>query len=178
MEPKHVNLYKLIRDCPNFPKPGVLFRDITPVYSNYQALNYIADEFENILKGNSFDVVVGIESRGFVVATLLALRFKKGLTMVRKAGKLPGDTIKKAYDIEYGSAIMEIQRDAISEGQKVLVVDDLIATGGTAQAAVELVIETGGKIAALAIVVELANLPGALRLRESGYTVHSLVVYQ
>jgi adenine phosphoribosyltransferase len=72
MEPKHVNLYKLIRDCPNFPKPGVLFRDITPVYSNYQALNYIADEFENILKGNSFDVVVGIESRGFVVATLLA----------------------------------------------------------------------------------------------------------
>jgi adenine phosphoribosyltransferase len=98
--------------------------------------------------------------------------------MVRKAGKLPGDTIKKAYDIEYGSAIMEIQRDAISEGQKVLVVDDLIATGGTAQAAVELVIETGGKIAALAIVVELANLPGALRLRESGYTVHSLAVYQ
>ncbi len=178
MEPEQVDLRKLIRDCPNFPKPGVLFRDVSPVYSDYKAINHIANEFENILKGNPFDTVVGIESRGFVVATLLALRFKKGLTMVRKAGKLPGDTIKRSYDIEYGSAIMEIQRDTISEGQRVLVVDDLIATGGTAQAAVELVSETGGTVAALAVVVELANLLGATKLREKGYIVHSLVVYQ
>ena len=177
MESENINLLSLIRDCPNFPKPGIMFRDVSPVYSSYKALNYVADQFENILRDNTFDTVVGIESRGFVVATLLALRFKKGLTMVRKAGKLPRDTIKKAYDIEYGSAIMEIQRDALSEGQTVLVVDDLIATGGTARAAVELVIEAGGKIAALAILVELANLLGASKLRDIGYTVHSLVVY-
>ena len=178
MEPEQVDLQKLIRNCPDFPKPGVLFRDVSPVYNNYKALNYIANKYENVLKGSPFDTIVGIESRGFVVATLLALRFKKGLTMVRKAGKLPRDTIKKAYNIEYGSSIMEIQRDAISEGQRVLVVDDLIATGGTAHAAVELVTEAGGKIAALAIVVELANLLGASKLREIGYAVHSLVVYQ
>ena len=177
MVTKQIDLYKLIRDCPNFPKHGVLFRDISPVFRNYQALSYIADEFQSILKSHKFDTIVGIESRGFIVATVLALRFGKGLTMIRKAGKLPGETIRKSYNIEYGTAIMEIQKDAISDGQAVLLVDDLIAAGGTAEAAAQLVKELGGKIAAFAFVIELAGLQGGTRLRQMGHEVYSLAVY-
>jgi adenine phosphoribosyltransferase len=172
-----IDLYKLIQDCPNFPKQGVLFRDISPVFRNIKALNYIADEFERILKNHKFDIVAGIEARGFVTATVLALRFGKGMTMIRKAGKLPGETIRKSYDIEYGSAVMEIQKDAIQNGQTVLIVDDLIATGGTALAAAELVNELHGKIAAFAFVIELADLRGATKLKQSGHEVYSLAVY-
>ncbi|MFZ0510597.1 MAG: adenine phosphoribosyltransferase [Candidatus Nitrosopolaris sp.] len=177
MVSKRIDLYQLIRDCPNFPKHGVLFRDISPVFRNNEALNYIADEFESILKSYKFDTIAGIESRGFVVATVLALRFGKGLTMIRKAGKLPGETIRKSYDIEYGTATMEIQIDAIQDGQAVLIVDDLIATGGTALAATELVKELRGKIAAFGFVVELAGLQGATKLRQMGHEVYSLAVY-
>jgi len=174
---KGVNLYKLIQDCPNFPKHGVLFRDISPVYGNIEALNYIADRFESILKNHTFDIIAGIEARGFVTAAVLALRFGKGMTMIRKAGKLPGETIRKSYEIEYGTAIMEIQKNAIQHGQTVLIVDDLIATGGTALAAAELVNELHGKISAFAFVIELADLHGSTKLRESGHEVYSLAVY-
>jgi adenine phosphoribosyltransferase len=177
MVTKRIDLHKLILDCPNFPKQGVLFRDISPVFRNNDALKYIADEFESILKSYKFDTIVGIESRGFVIATVLALRFGKGLTMIRKAGKLPGETIRKSYDIEYGTAIMEIQRDAISDGQSVLIADDLIAAGGTAEAAAQLVKEAGGKIAAFAFVIELAGLQGATKLRQMRHEVYSLAVY-
>jgi adenine phosphoribosyltransferase len=174
---KQIDLYKFIRDCPNFPKHGVLFRDISPVFRNYEALKYIADEFQSMLKSYKFDTIVGIESRGFIVATVLALRFGKGLIMIRKAGKLPGETIRKSYNIEYGTAIMEIQKDAISDGQAVLLVDDVIALGGTAEAAAQLVKELGGKIAAFAFVIELAGLQGGTRLRQMGHEVYSLAVY-
>jgi adenine phosphoribosyltransferase len=177
MVTKRIDLHKLILDCPNFPKQGVLFRDISPVFRNNDALKYIADEFESILKSYKFNTIVGIESRGFVIATVLALRFGKGLTMIRKAGKLPGETIRKSYDIEYGTAIMEIQRDAISDGQSVLIAGDLIAAGGTAEAAAQLVKEAGGKIAAFAFVIELAGLQGATKLRQIGHEVYSLAVY-
>lgn len=177
MVSKQIDLYKLIQECPNFPKQGVLFRDISPVFRNNDALNYIADEFENILKSYKFDAIVGIESRGFIVATVLALRFGKGVTMIRKAGKLPGETVRKSYDIEYGTAVMEIQKDAIQHGQVVLIVDDLIAAGGTALAAAQLVKELRGKIAAFAFVIELAGLQGAKRLRQTGHEVYSLAVY-
>jgi adenine phosphoribosyltransferase len=177
MVSKRIDLYKIILDCPNFPKHGVLFRDISPVFRNNEALNYIADEFGSILKSYKFDTIAGIESRGFVVATVLALRFGKGLTMIRKAGKLPGETIRRSYDIEYGTAVMEIQKDAIQGGQTVLIVDDLIAAGGTALAAAELVKGLGGKIAAFAFVIELADLQGGKKLRETGHEVYSLAVY-
>ncbi len=160
MVTKRIDLYNLIQDCPNFPKPGVLFRDISPVFRNYEALNYIADAFQSILKRFKFDTIVGIESRGFIVATVLALRFGKGLTMIRKAG-----------------TIMEIQKDAISDGQAVLLVEDLIAAGGTAEAAAQLVKELGGKIAAFAFVIELAGLQGGTKLRQMGHEVYSLAVY-
>ncbi|HET7148346.1 MAG TPA: adenine phosphoribosyltransferase [Candidatus Nitrosopolaris sp.] len=177
MVTKRIDLHKLILDCPDFPKQGIIFRDISPVFRNIDALNYIADEFQSILNSYKFDTIVGIESRGFVVATVLALRFGKGLTMIRKAGKLPGETVRRSYDIEYGTAIMEIQRDAISDTQSVLIVDDLIAAGGTAEAAAQLIKEVGGRIAAFAFVIELSGLHGATKLRQMGHEVYSLAVY-
>lgn len=177
MVSKQIDLHRLILDCPNFPKDGVVFRDISPMFRNIDALNHIANEFSRSLNHYKFDTIVAIESRGFIVATVLALRFQKGLTMVRKAGKLPRETVKRSYEIEYGSAVMEIQRDAIGAGQTALIADDLIATGGTAVAAAELVKEIGGKIGAFAFVIELAALGGTKKLRQMGYQVHSLVVY-
>lgn len=174
MAPK-VNLDRIITKHPDFPKPGILFRDINPVFRSPGALKFIADEFSRTFKG--FDCVAGIESRGFVVATALAMKAGKGVVMIRKAGKLPGRTIKKSYDIEYGNATMELQSGAIKKGQKVLIADDLIATGGTAVAAAQLVEELEGRVAGFAFVIELADLKGADRLRDLGYKVQSLVVY-
>jgi adenine phosphoribosyltransferase len=122
-------------------------------------------------------MVAGIESRGFIVATALALRFGRGIVMVRKAGKLPGRTLKKSYDIEYGSAIMELQQDAIDKGNSILIADDLIATGGTAVAAAQMIKELGGRVAGFAFIIELSDLKGADRLRKMGYNVESLVSF-
>lgn len=173
-----LNLDRMITKYPDYPKPGILFRDINPVFRNARALNFIASEFSRKFPRSRFDAVAGIESRGFVVATALAMKAGKGMMMIRKAGKLPGDTVKKAYDIEYGSATMELQNGAVKKGQKVLVADDLIATGGTAVAAAQLIEELGGKVAGFAFVMELVGLKGAERLREMGYKVESLVKYE
>lgn len=172
-----VNLDRIITKHPDFPKPGILFRDINPVFRNHGALKFIAAQFSRKFAKSRFDAVAGIESRGFVVATALAMKAGTGVVMIRKAGKLPGTTIKKSYDIEYGSATMELQDGAVKKGQKVLIADDLIATGGTAVAAAQLVEELGGKVVGFAFVIELAGLKGADRLREMGYRVESLVVY-
>jgi adenine phosphoribosyltransferase len=154
-----------------------LFRDVNPVFRDINALNYIAEEFYRTFGRAKVDAVAGIESRGFVVATALAMKFGTGMIMIRKAGKLPGKTLKKSYDIEYGSAVMELQNDAIVKGQNVLVADDLIATGGTAIAASQLMEQVGGRVAGFAFVIELGGLKGADRLRKLGYEVQSLVVY-
>jgi adenine phosphoribosyltransferase len=172
-----LNLNRIIGKHPDFPKPGILFRDINPVYRNPDALKFIADEFSRRFSKTKYDIAAGIESRGFVVATALGMKAGKGMIMIRKVGKLPGPTIKKSYDIEYGNATMELQIGAVKNGQKVLIADDLIATGGTAVAAAQLVEELGGKVAGFAFVMELAGLKGADRLREMGYRVESLVVY-
>ena len=174
---KQIDLREVIGNYPNFPKDGILFRDINPVFRNIDALNYIAEEFHHTFGSAKIDAVAGIESRGFVVATALAMKFETGMIMIRKAGKLPGKTLKKSYDIEYGSAVMELQNDAIAKGQNVLVADDLIATGGTAIAASQLIEEVGGRVAGFAFVIELGGLKGADRLRKLGYEVQSLVVY-
>jgi adenine phosphoribosyltransferase len=174
---KQVNLRELIVNYPDFPKQGILFRDINPVFKRNDALNYIADEFYRIYSKAKVDMVAGIESRGFIIATALALRFGKGIVMIRKAGKLPGRTVKKSYDIEYGSAIMELQQDAIDKGNNILIADDLIATGGTAVAAAQMIKELGGKVAGFAFIIELSDLKGANRLREMGYNVESLVAF-
>ena len=177
MSNKTLDLARIIKTFPNFPKKGIIFRDINPVFGSYDALNYISKEFCRRISQSNIDCIVGIESRGFVIATALALTIGKGLVLVRKAGKLPGQTLKQPYDIEYGNSIMEIQKDSIRKGQKVLIVDDLIATGGTAIAAGHLVLQLGGKIVGFAFVIELANIGGARKIRKSGYEVHSLVVY-
>jgi len=174
---KQVNLRDIIANYPDFPKQGILFRDINPVFKRNDALNYIADEFYRIYNKSKIDMVAGIESRGFIIATALALRFGSGILMIRKAGKLPGRTLKKSYDIEYGTAIMEIQQDAIDKGNNILIADDLIATGGTAEAAAQLIKELGGNIAGFAFVIELSDLKGADRLRRIGYNVESLVTF-
>ena len=174
---KQVNLRDIIANYPDFPKQGILFRDVNPVFKRNDALNYIADEFYRIYNKTRVDMVAGIESRGFIVATALALRFGRGIVVVRKAGKLPGRTVKKSYDIEYGSAVMELQQDAIDKGNSILIADDLIATGGTAVAAAQMIKELGGKVAGFAFIIELSDLKGADRLRKMGYNVVSLVSF-
>ncbi len=175
---KQVNLREIIANYPDFPKEGILFRDINPVFKRNDALNYIVDEFYRIYNKAKVDLVAGIESRGFIIATALALRFGKGIVMIRKAGKLPGRTVKKSYDIEYGTAIMELQQDAIDKGNSILIADDLIATGGTAVAAAQMIEELGGKVAGFAFIIELSDLQGADRLRKMGYSVESLVTFR
>jgi adenine phosphoribosyltransferase len=174
---KQVNLRDIIANYHDFPKQGILFRDINPVFKRNDALNYIADEFYRIYSKARVDMVAGIESRGFIVATALALRFGRGIVMVRKAGKLPGRTLKKSYDIEYGTAIMELQQDAIDKDNSILIADDLIATGGTAVAAAQMIKELGGRVAGFAFIIELSDLKGADRLRKMGYNVESLVSF-
>lgn len=174
---KQVNLREIIANYPDFPKQGILFRDINPVFKRNDALNYITDEFYRTYSKAKVDMVAGIESRGFIIATALALRFGRGLVMIRKAGKLPGRTVKKSYDIEYGTAIMELQQDAIDKGNSILIADDLIATGGTAIAAAQMIKELGGKVAGFAFIIELSDLKGADMLRKMGYNVESLVTF-
>jgi adenine phosphoribosyltransferase len=174
---KQVNLREIIANYPDFPKQGIIFRDINPVFKRNDALNYIADEFYRTYSKAKVDMVAGIESRGFIIATALALRFGRGIVMIRKAGKLPGRTVKKSYDIEYGTAMMELQQDAIDKGNSILIADDLIATGGTAIAAAQMIKELGGKVAGFAFIIELSDLKGADRLRKMGYNVESLVTF-
>ena len=178
MSTKNLDLTTIIKTFPDFPKKGILFRDINPVFGNHAALNYVSEEFRRRFRESTIDFVVGIESRGFVIATALALAIGKGLILVRKAGKLPGQTLKQSYDIEYGNSIMEIQKDSIRKGQRVLIADDLVATGGTAMAAERLVTQLGGRVVGFAFVIELGRLGGAGKIRKLGYEVHSLVVYE
>jgi len=174
---KQFDVRDLVADYPDFPKPGILFRDINPVFKRNEALNYIANEFYRTYGKAKVDAVAGIESRGFIIATVLALKFGKGVVMVRKEGKLPGKTLKRSYDIEYGSATMELQETAIEKGEDILISDDLIATGGTAVAAAQLIEEIGGNVVGFAFIIELTGLHGADRLRKMGYKVQSLVTY-
>ena len=170
-----MNLKNKIADHPNFPKKGILFRDFGPILRDPSALSYIADEFSKYFHPNDIDVFAGIESRGFILASILASRYNKGMVMIRKAGKLPGKTAKLAYTIEYGKDTIEIQKDSIKEGEKVLICDDLLATGGTAKASAKLVEKVGGEITGFAFIIELADLKGIKGLAK--YKCKSLVKY-
>ena len=170
-----MNLKEKIADYPNFPKKGILFRDFSPILRDPSALSYIADEFSKHFHQKDIDVFAGIESRGFILASILASRYNKGLVMIRKAGKLPGKTTKLSYTIEYGKDTIEIQKDIIKEGERVLICDDLLATGGTAKASAKLIEKTGGKIVGFAFIIELSDLNGVKGL--SKYNCKSLVKY-
>lgn len=169
------NYKSLIREVPDFPKPGVLFYDITTLLKNAQAMTAIADELTAYYGDRRITKVVGIESRGFIFGGVLAHRLKAGFVPVRKPGKLPADCFEVKYSLEYGANSLAIHRDAIEQGERVLIVDDLLATGGTAAATVTLVRQLGGEIVGLDFLVELKSLQGRDKL--VGYPVHSTILY-
>lgn len=164
-----------IRDIPDFPKEGILFRDITPVLQDAALFSSVIDAFAEELGKHSVDLIVGIESRGFIFSPALAYKMKKGFVPVRKKGKLPCETKQVSYSLEYGEAVLEIHRDALKPGMRVVIIDDLLATGGTAQAAAQLVEELGGKVELLVFLVELSFLKGREKLES--HEVFSLIKY-
>jgi len=166
---------QLIRDIPDFPAPGVMFRDITPVLQDPAAFREVVSSMVECVGPMKPDVVVGIESRGFILGAPVALELGVGFVPVRKVGKLPAETIKAEYALEYGTNVVEIHRDAIEPGMRAAIVDDLLATGGTARAAVQLVEELGGKVAGLSFLIELLFLNG--RKLFDGYDVCTIVRY-
>ncbi|MBR4026198.1 MAG: adenine phosphoribosyltransferase [Lachnospiraceae bacterium] len=170
------NVADFIRSIPDFPEEGIIFRDVTSVLQNAEGLQLAIDEMKKRLENVECDVIAGAESRGFVFGMPLAYLLNKPFIMVRKAGKLPCETISKTYDLEYGTATIEIHKDAIQKGQKVVLIDDLIATGGTMKAAAELVEELGGEVVKMLFLIELAGLEGRKVLE--GYDVDSVVVYE
>ncbi len=166
---------KRIRPVMDYPKKGIVFRDITPLLKDPQAFDMCIDELGARLNGKTVDYVVGIEARGFIIGSPLAYNLGKGFVPIRKKGKLPGATISKEYEKEYGRDSIEIQTDAIEDGSSVVIVDDLLATGDTARAAAELVKELGADVSAIAFVIELSDLDGRRRL--AGHDIISLIKY-
>lgn len=161
---------------PDFPKEGIIFRDVTSVLQDADGFAMAVHSLEQMLENVEFDVVVGAEARGFVFAAPIAEHFHKGFVPIRKAGKLPRETISESYELEYGEATIEIHRDAIHPGQRVVLVDDLIATGGTTEAMIRLVERLGGQVVKLCFLMELAGLNGRERL--DGYEMESAIRYE
>jgi adenine phosphoribosyltransferase len=165
----------LIREVPNFPKPGILFYDITTLLKDPQALRSIVDELADRYREKEISKIIGIESRGFIFGSALAYRLGVGFVPVRKPGKLPADIFEVKYNLEYGANSLAIHRDAVGVGEKVLIVDDLLATGGTAAATVNLVRQLGGEIVGLSFLIELTSLRGREQL--NGCDVHTMITY-
>ncbi len=164
-----------IRTIPDFPEEGIMFRDITTVLQDADGFALAIDEMQKLLTDTEFDVVVGAESRGFIFGAPLAYNMHKAFVPVRKKGKLPCETVEATYDLEYGTATIEMHKDSIKPGQKVVIVDDLIATGGTIEAAAKLIEELGGEVVKIVFLLELAGLEGRARL--SKYEVETVVTY-
>lgn len=164
-----------IRDIPDFPKEGIVFKDITPLLADKKAFAYTIDAIAHHFDRDEIDKVLGIEARGFMIASPLAYRFTAGLIPVRKRGKLPWDVESQEYELEYGTDLLEMHRDAIVPGERILIVDDVLATGGTALATAQLTERCGGKVAGIGMVMELGFLGGRDKL--AGYDVYSLVSY-
>ena len=165
-----------VKSIPDFPEPGIVFRDVTSVLQEVEGLQLSIDGILEILKDVEFDVVIGPESRGFIFGMPVAYARKKSFVPVRKKGKLPRETIEVQYDLEYGSATLEMHKDAIKPGQKVVIIDDLIATGGTIEAIIKMVESLGGEVVHVCFLMELAGLEGRKRLE--GYAVSSLITYE
>lgn len=164
-----------VRTIPDFPEPGIMFRDVTSVLQNADGLQLAIQGIQGLLEGLDFDVVVGTESRGFIFGVPIAYNLKKPFVPVRKKGKLPCETIEMSYDLEYGKATVEMHKDAIRPGQRVVIIDDLIATGGTVEACVKMVEQLGGKVVKIAFLMELEGLHGRERLK--GYDVDAVIHY-
>ena len=170
-----MNLKEKISEYQDFPKKGILFRDFSPILGDPSAMSFVVEEFSKQFHPKDVDTFVGIESRGFIIASILAQKYSKGMVMLRKEGKLPGKTVKPSYTIEYGKAVLEIQKSVLNQGEKVVICDDLLATGGTAKAAAKLVEEVGGKVTGFAFIIELTDLNGIKEI--NNYKTISLVQY-
>jgi adenine phosphoribosyltransferase len=169
-------LMQLIRDVPDYPKKGIVFKDITTLIKRGEAFDEVINIFLEKCKDKKVDLVAAVESRGFIFGGALANRLKVGFIPIRKFGKLPADTVEQKYDLEYGTDTLEIHKDAVMPGQKVLIVDDLLATGGTIKAACKLVEKLGGKVAGILIMIELGFLNGRDKLKD--YDLFSLIRYE
>ena len=169
-------LEEYVKSIPDFPEKGIIFRDVTSVLQDAEGLHLAIDQMQEKLEGVDFDVVLGPESRGFIFGVPIAYNMHKAFVPVRKKGKLPRATISQTYDLEYGTATIEIHKDAIQPGQKVVIIDDLIATGGTTEAIIKMVEELGGEVVKIVFLMELAGLKGRERL--SGYDIDSAIIYE
>jgi adenine phosphoribosyltransferase len=171
-----VDLASLVRDIPDFPTPGVVFKDLTPLFAEHAAFAAVVDRLSAAFAGRDVDRVLGVEARGFIVGAPVAYRFGAGFTPVRKAGKLPWQVEQEEYALEYGTDLLEIHRDAVAPGERVLVIDDVLATGGTAAATARLVEKLGAEVVGLGFVIELAFLHGRAQL--PGHDIVSLITYE
>ena len=169
-------LEEYVRSIPDFPEEGIIFRDITSVLQDGEGLALAIDTMQNLVADLEIDVVAGAESRGFIFGTPIAYNLKKPFVLIRKKGKLPCETISREYDLEYGTTTIEIHKDAVKPGQKVLLVDDLIATGGTTEAMIKLVEDLGGEVVGVLVLVELAGLEG--RKKIEGYRLDAAITYE
>ena len=165
-----------VRTIPDFPEPGIMFRDITTILSDADGLKLAIDEMQKTLDGVDFDVIAGAESRGFIFGAAIAYNMHKPFILIRKKGKLPCETVEQSYDLEYGQATIEVHKDAVEPGQKVVIIDDLIATGGTIEAAAKLIEKLGGEVVKMVFLMELAGLCGRERLKK--YNVESVICYE
>lgn len=168
-------LEEYVRTIPDFPEKGIMFRDVTSVLQDADGLHLAIDTMQDLVKDLDYDVVVGPESRGFIFGTPIAYNNRKPFVLIRKKGKLPCETVAMTYDLEYGQATIEMHKDSIKPGQKVLIVDDLIATGGTTEAMIKLIESLGGKVVGVVVLMELAGLKG--RERIAGYRLDSAICY-
>ncbi len=168
-------LEEYVRSIPDFPEPGIIFRDVTSVLQDAEGLHLAIDTMQDLVKDLDYDVVAGPESRGFIFGTPIAYNNRKPFVLIRKKGKLPCETVEKSYDLEYGQATIEMHKDSIQKGQKVLIVDDLIATGGTTEAMIQLIESLGGVVVGVVVLMELAGLKG--RERIAGYRLDSAICY-
>lgn len=175
MGKKMKKLEDYVLSIPDFPEKGIIFRDVTSVLQDADGLRLAVDTMQDKVKDLDYDVIVGPESRGFIFGMPIAYNNRKPFVLIRKAGKLPRETVSVSYDLEYGKATIEMHKDSIKPGQKVLIVDDLIATGGTTQAMIQLIEQLGGEVAGIVVLIELAGLNGRERLK--GYRLESAICY-
>ena len=170
-----MELSKYIRSIPDYPTKGILFRDITTLIKNKEAFKETIDQLSKLASKIKFDKLAAIEARGFIFASALSYKLSKSLVLIRKKGKLPADTFSQDFVLEYGKATIEVHKDSINKNESVLIIDDLIATGGTAEAVTKLVKKSGGKVAGFIFVINLYDLGGRKKLQEKGYEVFSLI---
>ena len=167
-----------IRTIPDFPHSGIMFRDVTTLFSDARGFRMAVDQLLHPYTGRQIDKVVGLEARGFILGGAIAHQLAVGFVPIRKKGKLPGHTIEQAYKLEYGEAVMELHDDALQPGEKVLLVDDLLATGGTAEAGIKLIERLGAQVVGCAFVIDLPELGGRVRLEKLGMEVHALCAFE